>query len=203
MSRRTFLAVLAGVWTQVWKPGASAAALFQEPELIDGRYLSKRFIAPAKAPSRVVIAGKKEPGERMIVTGQVLDGATSIVGASIYVFNADAKGLYTRDGWNDDLRARLHGAMRSDATGHYQFETIRPHGYDDLPAHVHYVVNAPNYKPRFFTLWLADDPILEERRKAGLPGIPLDVPDMNAVCPVERDADGVWQTSRNLQMIRQ
>ena len=51
---------------------------------------------------------------------------------------------------------RLHGAMRSDANGRYRYETIRPKGYGNAPAHVHYVVTAPGYKPRMFELWFED-----------------------------------------------
>jgi hypothetical protein len=123
---------------------------------------------------------------------------------SIYVFHADANGLYARDGINNDEDARLHGAMRSDAEGRYRFETIRPKGYDGEPAHVHYVVIAPGYKPRIFDLWLADDPILERRRKEGLPELWYEIaPGRVLVSPVTRDANGTWRATRDLEMLRQ
>ena len=90
---------------------------------------------------------------------QVTDEAKPLAGVSIYVFHTDAKGLYTIDGSNSDENARLHGAMRSDANGRYRYETIRPGNYPrfpPVPAHVHYVVTAPGYKPRIFELWFED-----------------------------------------------
>ena len=181
----------------------SAVPSSQEPELIPAPYLSPKYVAPRNAPSNIVIAAKDEPGERFIVTGQVLDGKTFLPGVSIYVFQADADGLYTRDGTNSDQNARLHGAMRSDANGRYRFETIRPKGYGGAPAHVHYVVTAPGYKPRMFDLWLADDPILVERRRAGLPEVWVGAPGQVVARPVTRDASGVWHATRDLAMLRE
>jgi protocatechuate 3,4-dioxygenase beta subunit len=179
---------------------ASAAVSSQPPELIPAPYLSPKYVAAADAPSSIVVAGREEPGDRFVVTGRVMDGATPLAGVSIYVFQADADGLYTKDGNNSDQNARLHGAMRSDKDGRYRFESIRPRGYNDAPAHVHYVVTAPGYKPRMFDLWLADDPLIEKRRKAGVP-VP-GAPGQVEVRPVTRDASGVWHATRDLAMLR-
>lgn len=178
--------------------GATAA------DLIPPEYVTDRYVAPRDAPSRIVVAGREEPGERLVVTGRVLDGNRPLAGISIYVFHTDANGLYARDGVNNDENARLHGAMRSDAEGRYRFETIRPKGYDAEPAHVHYVVIAPGFKPRMFDLWLADDPILEKRRKDGLPALWYETaPGRIVICPVTRDADGTWHATRDLDMLRE
>jgi protocatechuate 3,4-dioxygenase beta subunit len=71
------------------------------------------------------------------VTGRALDNGRPVAGVSIYVFHADADGLYSRDGRNSDENARLFGALRTDAEGRYRYETIRPSGYGDLSSHVH------------------------------------------------------------------
>src|ERR1700730_17497090 len=99
---------------------AAAAPSSQAPALIPAPYLSPKYVAPQNAPSSIVVAGKGEPGERLIVTGQVTDGTKPLVGVSIYVFHTDADGMYTRDGSIGDENARLHGAMRSDANGRYR-----------------------------------------------------------------------------------
>lgn len=172
--------------------------------LIPSEYVTDKYVASRDAPSRIVIAARDEPGERFVVTGQVLEGDTPLAGISIYVFHTDADGRYARDGLNNDLNARLHGAMRSDAEGRYRFETIRPKGYDGEPAHVHYVVIAPDYKPRMFDLWLADDPILQKRRKDGLAELWFEsAPGRVIVRPATRDANGVWHATRDLEMLRQ
>ena len=173
-------------------------------DLIPSEYVKEKYVAPDNAPSSIVVAGTEEPGERFVVTGRVLDGNKPLAGISIYVFHTDADGRYARDGVNNDDNARLHGAMRSDAEGRYRFETIRPKGYDKEPAHVHYVVIAPGYKPRMFDLWLADDPILVQRRKDGLPELWFEsAPGRVAVRPVTRDAKGTWHATRDLEMLRQ
>lgn len=173
-------------------------------DLIPSEYVTEKYVAPRDAPSSIVVAGPEEPGERFVVAGRVLDGNRPLAGISIYVFHTDADGRYARDGLNNDANARLHGAMRSDAEGRYRFETIRPRGYDGEPAHVHYVVIAPGYKPRMFDLWLADDPILEQRRRDGLPELWFEsAPGRIAIRPVTRDAQGTWQATRDLEMLRQ
>ncbi|MDQ2654826.1 MAG: hypothetical protein M3Z20_17465 [Chloroflexota bacterium] len=173
-------------------------------DLIPAEYVTEKYVAPHDAPSSIVVARTEEPGERFVVTGRVLDGNRPLAGISIYVFHTDADGLYARDGINNDENARLHGAMRSDADGRYRFETIRPKGYDGEPAHVHYVVIAPGYKPRMFDLWLADDPILERRRKEGLPELWFEsAPGRVLIRPVTRDANGTWHATRDLEMLPQ
>lgn len=181
----------------------SGALISQEREDIPDPYLSPRYVAPPNAPSDLVIAGTDEPGDRFIVTGRVLDGNTPLAGVSIYVFQADADGLYTRDGTNSDENARLHGALRSDANGRYRFETIRPKGYGGAPAHVHYVVSFPGYRTRLLDLWLADDPLLVERRKMGLAEVWVGAPGQVVARPVTRDAAGVWHATRDLELRRE
>jgi protocatechuate 3,4-dioxygenase beta subunit len=182
----------------------ASAAPSQALAQIPPAYLSPKYVAPPNAPSSIVVAGKEEPGERLIVTGQATDGTKPLAGASIYVFHTDADGRYTTDGSNSDENARLHGAMRSDANGRYRYETIRPRGYGGAPAHVHYVVTAPGYKPRMFELWFEDDPILADRRKAGLPDVPaIYPPDAVAIRPVTRDTGGVWHSTRDLKIARE
>jgi protocatechuate 3,4-dioxygenase beta subunit len=181
-----------------------AALASTAADLIPPEYVTKKYVALDNAPPSIVIAGPEEPGDRFVVTGRVLDGKKPLAGISIYVFHTDADGFYARDGVNNDENARLHGAMRSDAKGRYRFETIRPKGYDKEPAHVHYVVIAPGYKPRMFDLWLADDPILQQRRKDGLPTLWFEsAPGRIAVRPVTRDANGTWHATRDLEMLRQ
>src|SRR5688572_2151159 len=180
--------------------GAASHVLAQIP----AAYLSPRYVAPQNAPSTVVVVDKDEPGERLIVTGQVTDGATPLAKVSVFVFHTDANGLYTTDGRNSDQDSRLRAAMWTDANGRYRYETVRPKGDGGAPAHVHYVVNAPGYKPRMFELWFDDDPLLAERRRTGVPDVPPNYPpDAVAIGRVTRDAGGIWHATRNLLMARQ
>jgi protocatechuate 3,4-dioxygenase beta subunit len=167
-------------------------------------YLEPQFLAAANAAPNVVVAGNEEPGERLVVTGQVMDDDRPVAGASVYVFHTDVEGRYTKDGSADgELNPRLHGAMRTDATGRYEYETIRPGSYNNNAAHVHYVVRAPGYKAQLLDLWFQDDPILAARRKAGLPEVPpAIVKEAVAIRPITRDATGVWHATRDIAMYR-
>ncbi|MEQ1868551.1 MAG: hypothetical protein ABL961_00815 [Vicinamibacterales bacterium] len=171
---------------------------------LDSRFLARKFVAPENAPSMITMTDMNEGGERMIVTGQVTDGSKPLAGVSIYVFQADAKGLYTTDGFNSDDRARLHGAMRTDATGRYRFETIRPAGYgapQPMPAHVHYVVRAPKgYKSLMYQLWFEDDAAVAKLRADNSL---FKLPDWVAIRPITRDSDGVWHTTRDVVLDRE
>jgi protocatechuate 3,4-dioxygenase beta subunit len=185
----------------------------QEDELVPAPYLASRYTAAGDAPASVVMAGANEPGERLVVTGRVLDGPEPIAGASIFVFQTDAAGRYAPDKSDNDaeLDPRLWGLLRTDRQGRYRYETIRPGSYDGNAAHVHYVVKAPGYKARLLDLWFEDDPILVARRAAGEPEIPPGIrnspyykasADVVAIRPVTRDAGGVWHATRDIQMFK-
>src|SRR5215510_4960273 len=124
-------------------------------------------IAVMNAPSKITIAAKEEPGERLIVTGKVLgpDGKTPLAGASVYVYHTDAKGLYTPGANNDSRNPRLRGYMRTDAEGRYEYSTIKPAPYPNnrIPAHIHYVVNAPSHRERIFEIVFEGDPLIDDR----------------------------------------
>jgi protocatechuate 3,4-dioxygenase beta subunit len=203
MDRRTLLRIGVQFATVAALPRALSAQ--KSNLLIPAPYLSEKYMALPNAPSSVVIAGAEEPGERLVVTGQVLHGFTPIAGVSIYAFHADMKGLYERQGMQRGLDPRLYGAMRSDASGQYRYETIRPgyYGNSDNPSHVHYVVNAPGYKPRLLDLRFDDDPVIAARRKRGVPDNDGFEPGKMVVRPVKRDANGVWHVTRDVEMIRE
>jgi len=177
-------------------------------------FLPPQYTAPQNAPSRIVIAGRDEPGERLIVTGRTLDGMKPVAGVSLYVFHTDSKGRYAPDMDNraGEFNARLHGFMRTDAEGRYQYETTRPGSYDNGPAHVHYVVNARGYQPLLLALQFEDDPIVTEMRKTGKPlldpqafknGPCKSRPDCVLTQPVTRDAQGVSHVIRDIQMVKE
>jgi len=70
----------------------SLPILAQTTGFIVAEYLATQYTAPNDAPSSVVIAGKNEPGERLVVTGRTLDGKKPVAGVSLYVFHTDANG---------------------------------------------------------------------------------------------------------------
>ena len=123
-------------------------------------------IAEKDAPSKITIATKQEPGERLIVAGRVFgpDGITPLPAASVYVYHTDAKGYYS-PGVNDNRNPRLRGYMRTDTQGGYEFSSIKPASYPNtrIPAHIHFVVTAQGYSERIFEIVFEGDPFLDDR----------------------------------------
>jgi hypothetical protein len=199
--------------TLLFSAAGAIVASSQDDELVPAAYLAATYTAPSDAPSNVVIAGPGEPGQRLVVTGRVLEGVRPIAGASLFVFHTDAAGRYAPDksGNDAELHPRLRGLLRTDSEGRYRYETIRPGSYGKNAAHVHYVVKATDYKTRLLDLWFEDDPILVARRANGEPEVPPSIrkssyyiasSDVVAIRPLRRDATGVWHTTRDIQMFK-
>ena len=157
-------------------------------------------VAEKNAPSKITIATKEEPGERIIVTGVVFgaDGKTPLAGASVYVYHTDAQGLYTPGATNDSRNPRLRGYMRTDAQGRYEYSTIKPAPYqsNDVPAHIHYHVNAPGYQERIFEIMFEGDPKIRDniRAKAAEEGSEF------SIRPLTRDPQGGWRCTQNITL---
>jgi protocatechuate 3,4-dioxygenase beta subunit len=171
----------------------------QEVEVIPSVFQGPKYVAPANAPAEAVMAGRDERGDRLIVTGLALDDGQPVADVSVYVFHADAAGLFNTDGRNSEDNARLFAALRTDAEGRYRYETIRPSGSDGQAARVRHIVNAPGYRPRFCDLWFSDEPALASLRDAGASG--SESQPMFVRTPT-RDGDGIWRVTHDLELLR-
>jgi protocatechuate 3,4-dioxygenase beta subunit len=133
-------------------------------------------VAPEGAPSSGVLAPATEPGARLEVSGVVYasDGRTPVPGASLYVYQTDARGYYRSDDAMGNRDPRLKVLLRTDRDGRYSFTTIRPGSYPGtrVPRHVHYEVAAVGHGSRIFEIVFDDDPLVtpEIRRDAARPG---------------------------------
>lgn len=133
-------------------------------------------VAPEGAPSSGEVAAADEPGERLEVSGVVYaaDGRTKLAGASLYVYQTDARGHYRPDDAMGNRNPRLKALLRSDANGRYSFRTIRPGSYPGtrVPQHIHYEVAAEGHGSRIFEIVFDQDPLVtdEIRRRASEPG---------------------------------
>jgi protocatechuate 3,4-dioxygenase beta subunit len=117
------------------------------------------------APSRMTIATASEPGERVLIEGQLVDASdcvTPLRGYVIDVWQADAEGNYYRGATSD---YRLRGRITTGADGRFAFESIKPGFYETgagpRPAHFHARVFTPGGNDRLVTqLYFAGDPYL-------------------------------------------
>ncbi len=127
------------------------------------------FFRPG-APSRASLVGAEEPGDRLEITGVVLDPdcQTPLDGAVIDVWQADAEGRY--DTTSADYR--LRALLMSDADGRFAFTSVRPGNYPDAggmrPAHVHFTFSRPGYTPLTTQLYFEGDPFLAPNDSCGV-----------------------------------
>ena len=121
--------------------------------------------APSNAPARAVITSESEPGTRLTVSGRVLgaDGRP-LAGASIYVYQTDARGEYVPGSTGGSDRPRLFGYLRSDSQGNYSFSTIRPGSYPNSrnPGHIHFEVVANGHLARIYEIVFEGDALIPE-----------------------------------------
>ena len=150
---------------------------------------------PAQLAATGRIAPQEERGEPMRITGIVRDGqGRPAAGVIVYAYQTDAGGIYPKAATR---HGRLRGWVRTDASGSYRFDTIRPGGYPGttIPQHVHmHVVEAGRATYYIDEMVFTDDPRLTpETRKqhtANRGGTGVMTPT--------RDRAGVWLVSRDI-----
>ncbi|MFD6105482.1 intradiol ring-cleavage dioxygenase [Nocardia salmonicida] len=149
------------------EPGATESTVFG-PFFVDS--------APEIPLGGDIARGAK--GLPCYVSGQVrTSGGEPIAGARIEVWEADSDGFY--DVQYADDRSAGRGWLRSGANGEYRFWSVLPAPYPiphdgpvgDLltatargpmrPAHLHYMVTAPDFRPLITHIFVAGDPYLD------------------------------------------
>ncbi len=103
---------------------------------------------PRTAPSSVQIADAAELGERLILSGRLVDRhERPLPDVTVYVYQTDAQGLYHLEGRQSD-GPRIRGWARTDAHGRYEFATIRPAHYPGrrVPEHIHMTVSSDSMR---------------------------------------------------------
>ncbi|MCE9591983.1 MAG: hypothetical protein K8S99_15860 [Planctomycetes bacterium] len=119
------------------------------------------------SPFRAKITPPLEPGTTLLVSGRVyaIDTRTPLSGATIDIWQADAKGHYDNDAEAAPAVGffRCRGRLVTDESGYYEYETIHPARYmigDNMwrPAHIHYMVRSRGYKTLVTQLYFKGDP---------------------------------------------
>jgi protocatechuate 3,4-dioxygenase beta subunit len=145
------------------------------------------------------LVGADEPGERLVVSGQVLrQEGSAAPGVRLSVYHTDADGYYTRP-VSDPRRARIHGSVLTDRDGRYAFHTIKPGHYPgyEQPAHIHVHVEADGLPEHWIDSFLFEgDPYLradegKRSRQAGRFG---------HVMAVAKDGRGAVQCRRDIRL---
>lgn len=151
--------------------------------------------------SSTTIPPAGEPGERMVLSGRVLepDGKTPAASVVVYAYHTNAEGVYPRRGdergW-DRRHGYLRGWIKTDESGEYRFETIRPAPYPGgrVAAHIHLTVKEPDRKEYWVDdVVFTDDPAVTAAYRARQ----QDRGSSGIVTP-ERDAAGAWQVRRDI-----
>lgn len=154
---------------------------------------------PEQIPSRSRIAPDGEPGRPLVIEGVVRDlQGRPAEGIIVYAHHTDASGIYPRSGTQ---HGRLRGWARSDSSGFYRFETIRPGAYPDgnLPEHVHMHLLEPGRGVYWIDdINFLDDPLvpasLRTPSRSGRAG--------NGVCQPTQEAAGTWHVRRDIELGR-
>jgi protocatechuate 3,4-dioxygenase beta subunit len=128
---------------------------------------------PTSLRWEATLAPAGEPGEPLIILGTIYkkDGKTPAPGIILYVYHTDHKGYYSPS--EGQLAGKRHGHLRgwikTDASGRYQFRTIKPLAYPDrsIPAHIHPIVKEPGLIEYYLDEYrFDDDPLLTPAERA-------------------------------------
>jgi len=149
---------------------------------------------------KTVIVSDNEPGQPLIVSGRILapDQKTPLEGITLSVYQTDATGVYSTTGGNGDNRnTRIHGSMRTNSEGRYEFRTIKPGSYPKTrnPAHIHAYISGPGYPEYWIDEYLFDDdPFVQDdvRRRLGNKG------NFSSVLKLTRGSDGILRGERDI-----
>lgn len=154
------------------------------------------------APMRMQLAAPAELGERLAIEGVVVTGVdctTPLANVLLDIWQADKDGNYHAAG----VEFRLRGQVLTGADGRFRFETIRPGSYliaadSWRPAHIHFLVTKPGYRPVTTQLYFAGDPFLPPND--GCPTCGSD--DPARIIPLTGDAKSGWQGEFKIVLAR-
>jgi protocatechuate 3,4-dioxygenase beta subunit len=198
LSRRSFIhytaaAVVSLVGFQLIGCGSSSLLAHLPSESNEG--------TPLSWSTRIV--SDQEPGEPLIVSGTIYspDGRTPLEGITLYVYQTDATGRYSTSG-GDNRNTRIHGQMKTNTQGRYEFRTIRPASYPGTknPAHIHAYVSGPGYPEYWIDEYhFDDDPLVTNemrQRTANLTGT------FNPIIKTAKGSDGILRATRDIKIER-
>ena len=157
--------------TRTRAPTLPAIAIPQGPGETSGPQFGTGDAPPTADLTRH--GGGEALGERIIVTGRVLDETgRPVPGTLVEIWQANAAGRYVHERDQHDAPLDPHfrgvGRVATDAQGCYRFTTIRPGAYPWAnhpnawrPAHIHFSLFGPSFLSRLVTqMYFPGDPLL-------------------------------------------
>ena len=140
---------------------------------ITGPRLGAEMVGAADA-DLTHFAGGEALGERIVVTGRVLDeDGRPVANALVEIWQANSAGRYAHDVDQHDAPLDPHfsgvGRVATGADGAYRFATIKPAAYPWKnhhnawrPQHIHFSVFGPAFATRLITqMYFPGDPLLK------------------------------------------
>jgi protocatechuate 3,4-dioxygenase beta subunit len=119
---------------------------------------------PGNLTSVMQIAGKEEPGERLVISGTLFkaDSETPYPDVILYAYHTDQAGYYSKTGKETGVQkwhGHLHGWAKTDRNGRYEIRSIRPARYpgNTIPAHIHVAVKTGNKQPYYVSDFVFKD----------------------------------------------
>lgn len=116
----------------------------------------------ANAPTRIALAEAGESGERITISGRILDAsdcATGLGGYIVDLWHSNSAGVYDNSGFN------LRGKFAVGTDGSFSIETIKPGTYPDRPVlHIHVKIRRPDGTDQLTTqIYFEGDPQLSSQ----------------------------------------
>jgi protocatechuate 3,4-dioxygenase beta subunit len=176
---------------------ASSGLAADEPVIGECEGCESVFVdMPKEIAAGARIAPIGEKGEPLVLEGTVRDAdGRAAPGIIVYAYQTDAHGIYPQ---GSTRHGRLRGWARSDAAGHYRFETIRPAAYpgNSIPQHIHMHVIEPGKGTYYIDdVVFDDDPLLTTAQRRhmvlGRGGTGLVAPER---------LGGVWRVRRDIAL---
>jgi protocatechuate 3,4-dioxygenase, beta subunit len=139
--------VLSWIGAAALAPLAPTPALADElkptPRMTEGPFYPRQFPKDVDADlTRVEGRGVSAEGMPLDLAGRVLDrSGKPRAGAKVEIWQCDARGQYHHVGEPEgDPNFQGFGAVETDASGRYQFKTIKPVPYPGRTPHIHFTV---------------------------------------------------------------
>jgi protocatechuate 3,4-dioxygenase beta subunit len=162
----------------------------QPPEVAD---------APANPPSSARVADPTEPGTPLIFSGTVVapDGKP-VPGVIVYAYQTDTEGYYNHAGGPGEAQPRLRGWAKTDASGRFEFITIKPAPYPNrnVPAHIHVIVWGAGYPRQWFQVEFQGDPLLPQQHFTD------NTADYTYIVPLSSDRRGTLHCNATIHLSR-